>query len=112
MSGQYISTSVAERRDAVSTPSADLGLSPDVALVGPDWSEVAYEREAVVEIGAEAVCWVIYGELWEFREGAFFVTELFHDRHRLLVEDTACAPPGPWRHYAACACEVCRLGTA
>ena len=112
MTGHYSSIGVAERRDAVSTPGADLGLSPDVALVGPAWSEVAYEREAVVEIGAEAVCWVIYGELWEFREGAFFVTELFRDRHRHLVEDAACAPPGPWRHHAVCACEVCRLGTA
>ncbi len=91
-------------------PSA--GASPDLALLGPVWSEVVYEREAVREIGAEAVCWVIYGELWEYRDGAFYVTELFRSRHRRLVEDVLRAPPGPWRHYAACGCEVCRLGTA
>lgn len=86
--------------------------SPDLALVGPVWSEVGYEREVVREIGAEAVCRVIYGELWEYRDGAFYVTELFRGRHRRLVEDVHHAPPGPWRHYAACGCEVCRLGTA
>jgi hypothetical protein len=111
MGGDYISLGVAEKCDAVSMPVVGLEMSPDVALVGPAWSEVAYEREAVVEIGAEAVCWVIYGELWEFRDGAFYVTELFHDRRRHLVEDASCAPPGPWRHHAVCACEVCRLGT-
>jgi hypothetical protein len=85
-------------------------VSLDITLVGPVWTEVAYERDAVAEIGAEAVCSVIYGELWEYREGDFYVTELFQDRRRHLVEDARCAPLGPWRHHAACACEVCRLG--
>jgi len=112
MSGDHISIGVAEKCFAGSASAADLEISPDVALAGPAWSEVAYAREVVAEIGADAVCRVIYGELWEFRAGAFYVTELFHDRRRLLVEDVACAPPGPWRHHAVCACEVCRLGTA
>ena len=112
MSGDYISIGLAETRGVGSVPDAALEISPDVALVGPVWSDVVYEREAVAEIGAEAACWVIYGELWEFRDGAFFVTELFNDRRRRLVEDVRRVPPGPWRHHAACACEVCRLGTA
>ena len=111
MGVDFISIGLAEKRGLGAAPGAVLDISPDVALVGPAWSEVAYEREAVAQIGAEAVCWVIYGELWEFREGAFYVTELFHDRRRLLVEDARCAPPGPWRHLAACDCEVCRFGT-
>ena len=111
MGVDYISIGLAEERGLGSAPGAVLEVSPDVALVGPVWSEVVYEREAVAQIGADAVCWVIYGELWEFHEGAFYVTEPFHDRRRLPVDDAHCAPPGSWRHYAACDCEVCRLGT-
>ena len=112
MSGDNITIGLADAEAPLYALGDALEASPDVALLGPAWSEVVYEREAVTEIGAEAVCWVIYGELWEFRDGAFYVTELFHDRRRRLVEDALCAPPGPWRHHAACACEVCRLGPA
>jgi len=101
--------------ECVSIPLADEPLSeiaPGLALGDPVWSDVAYERDAVVEIGAEAACWVIYGEFWDYREGGFYVTELFCDRRRRLVEDPRRVPPGPWRHLASCACEVCRLGTA
>jgi hypothetical protein len=87
-------------------------LAPNLVLAEPLWSEVVYEREAVAQIGADAICWVIYGELWEYRDGGFYVTELFHDRRRQLVDDLRCVPPGPWRHRLSCGCEVCRLGTA
>jgi hypothetical protein len=111
MSGDYSATGLADQLDpgpaAVAMPDA----SPGLTLVGPVWSEVVYERDAVAEIGAEAVCWAIYGELWEYREGGFYVTALSQDRRRHLVEDACCAPPGPWRHHSACACEVCRLAT-
>ena len=85
---------------------------PDIALVEQVCSEIVYEREAVAEIGSEAVRWVIYGEAWEFRGGAFYVTELFGDRRRQLVGERRGVPPGPWRHCASCGCEVCRLGPA
>jgi hypothetical protein len=111
MNDDSISIGLADPHEPGLALGAAHEASPDVALLGPAWSEVAYEREALAEIGADAVCWVIYGELWEFRDGAFYVTELFHDRRRLLVEDARRAPPGPWRHHAACACEVCRFGT-
>jgi len=112
MSGDRSATGLADQLGPGPAAASVPDVSPDLALAGPVWSEVVYERDAVVEIGAEAVCWVIYGELWEYREGGFYVTELFQGRHRRLVEDAHCAPPGPWRHHATCACEVCRLGTA
>jgi hypothetical protein len=110
MTGDHSAIGLAEDLGC-GAPASFPDATPDVGPVGPVWSEVSYEREAVAEIGAEAVCWVIYGELWEYRDGYFYVTELFHDRRRHLVEDACCAPPGPWRHHAACGCEVCRLGT-
>jgi hypothetical protein len=85
MNCDHISIGLAGPRKPGLALGVGLEASPDVAALGPAWSEVVYERDAVAEIGADAVCWVIYGELWEFRDGAFYVTELFHDRRRLLV---------------------------
>jgi hypothetical protein len=89
MSGDYSATGLADQLDpgpaAVAMPDA----SPGLTLVGPVWSEVVYERDAVADIGAEAVCWAIYGELWEYREGGFYVTALSQDRRRHLVETHA-----------------------
>jgi len=82
---------------------------PDIALVEQVCSEIVYEREAVAEIGSEAVRWVIYGEAWEFRGGAFYVTELFGDRRRQLVGERRGVPPGPWRHCASCGSARCAV---
>jgi len=76
------------------------------------WSQIRYDVDAVRQIGAPAALWSADGDLWEYEGGRFFLTELAGDRRRRHVPDERHLPPGPWRHYVSCICEVCRLGNA
>jgi len=76
------------------------------------WSTIRYDLDAVRQIGAPAALWSADGDVWEYEGGRFFLTELTGDRRRRWVADDRHVPPGPWRHFASCACEVCRLGSA
>ena len=76
------------------------------------WSQIHYDADAVRLIAAPAALWSADGDLWEYEGGRFFLTELAGDGRRRHVADERHVPPGPWRHYVSCICEVCRLGSA
>jgi len=97
-------------RDTLDKERVDPAL--EAALDCLRWPGLAFEKQHVRFLGADATCWTIRGDLWDFEDGAFYLTDLHGDRERRRVWDESLVPQGPWHHRESCDCEVCRLGTA
>lgn len=77
------------------------------AITALCWPGFAFERERVRELGVPAYCWTPEGELWEYEDGAFFLTARgARERRRAAASD---APRDGWSHPADCACAVCMV---
>ncbi len=76
------------------------------------WPGLAFEKQHVRALGAAATCWTLRGDLWDFENGAFYLTDLRGDRRRRRVWNDSIVPQGPWHHSEDCDCEVCRLSIA
>ncbi len=98
------------RADMLSGERADAGLGAESS--GMRWPGLAFEKQHLRSLGAPASCWTIRGDLWDFEEGAFYLTDLRGDRRRRRVWDENLVPQGPWHHHEDCDCEVCRLSIA
>jgi hypothetical protein len=98
------------REDTMTSERADPGLGAAPGCLR--WPGLAFEKQHVRALGADATCWTIRGDLWSFDRGAFYVTDLRGDRRRRRVWDETLVPQGPWHHRENCDCEMCRLGTA
>jgi hypothetical protein len=88
------------------------GAAPQRRTGDVAWSPIRYDVDSVRRIGESAALWSVDGDLWEYEGGRFYLTELTGDGRRRWVADDRHVPPGPWRHYVDCVCEVCRLGSA
>jgi hypothetical protein len=71
------------------------------------WPGMAFDREQVVALGMPAYRWTPDGELWEFEDGAFFVTGRGDQGERRRVDDERVAPGEGWSHPAGCECPAC-----
>jgi hypothetical protein len=69
---------------------------------------MAFSRDAVSRLARPAYCWTAGGELWEFEDGAFWVTAP-RRRDRRRVEDASLAPAEGWSHPDGCDCPACRV---
>jgi hypothetical protein len=78
------------------------------ALAALCWPDLTFDRSAVIAMAWPAYCWTFGGELWEFENGAFWVTSR-RDRRRLRVHDERLAPAEGWSHPADCDCPSCRV---
>ncbi len=91
------------------TMSAGVGTctekAADAAFSGLCWPDFDFDRTRVLELGVPAYCVTPEGQLWEFEDGAFFVTA--HGERRRA--DVADAPLDGWSHPDDCACPACRV---
>lgn len=72
------------------------------------WPDVTFDRDAVVALYLPAYCWTPRGELWEFEDGAFWVTA-GRDWGPRRVYERSLEPRDGWSHPAACDCSACRF---
>lgn len=73
------------------------------------WPDMTFDRRRVRALAVPAQRWTDDGSLWEYEDGAFYVTVLGAGRERRLVEDETLAPPDGWVHPPDCTCEACRI---
>jgi len=92
--------------DRVATVESCEAGPPAVAALC--WPDMTFHRDAVVAMAWPAYCWTLGGELWEFEDGAFWVTAR-RDRGRRRVDDDRLAPAEGWSHPADCDCPACRV---
>ena len=99
-------------RGSQATIEERVHAAPPPQTTDAAWSPIRHDIDAVRQIDAPAALLGTSGELWEYEDGRFFVTDPEGDGRRRYVPTGCYVPPGPWRHYASCDCEVCRLGSA
>ena len=71
------------------------------------WPGMSFGRRRVVALGRPAYRWTPDGELWEFEDGAFYVTGRGDRGERRCVADEQLAPEEGWSHSADCECPAC-----
>ena len=92
--------------DPVATVREREAESP--ALAALCWPDLTFDRDTVIALAWPAYCWTLGGELWEFENGAFWITSR-RDRSRRRVDDVRRAPADGWSHLPDCACPSCRV---
>lgn len=95
-----VSTTIEERCDRVPTATAESTLY---------WPDLAFDRRLIESLGAPAQCWAAHGELWEFEDGAYFVTVPGERGRPRRIENEDLVPDGPWHHGLGCDCSACRV---
>ena len=96
-----------QQRDAFDGTA--LGVRVDLEDPALCWPDVAFDRDRVEALGVPAHCRTADGALWEFEDGAFYVTGPPDREHRRRVHDAASAPDAEWVHASDCACPACRV---
>lgn len=76
------------------------------------WPDLVFDRRLVESLGAPAQCWAAHGELWEFDDGAYFVTVPGERGRRRRIDNGDLVPDGPWHHSPDCDCAACRVASS